>query len=213
MRCDFVGNSAADGGGAVAGNATSLWLYNCSFVNNSAANGGGVYMSGTNNLLVNCTFLTNACGGSGGGLKFDVAGARLQAVNNIFFGDKTSGSGGEVYLGTNTIASFSYCVLDTNKVYADTGALVSFGSGITNANPLFARAVPPYDVHLKSQYGRWTPGGWVNDAQNSPCIDAGDSSDYALEPNPNGGRINMGAYGNTPQASKSRSAGTVLLLR
>jgi parallel beta-helix repeat protein len=30
----------------------------------------------------------------------------------------------------------------------------------------------------------------------SPCIDAGDpNSDYSQEPNPNGGRINMGAYG------------------
>ncbi|MDP2898654.1 MAG: right-handed parallel beta-helix repeat-containing protein, partial [bacterium] len=36
----------------------------------------------------------------------------------------------------------------------------------------------------------------------SPCIDAGDpSSPFSLEPEPNGGRINMGAYGNTPQAA------------
>ncbi|MDP2898564.1 MAG: right-handed parallel beta-helix repeat-containing protein, partial [bacterium] len=36
----------------------------------------------------------------------------------------------------------------------------------------------------------------------SPCIDAGDpSSDFSNEPQPNGGRINMGAYGNTPEAT------------
>ena len=48
-------------------------------------------------------------------------------------------------------------------------------------------------------------GGWTyTDTETSPCIDAGDpSSDYTLEPEPNGDRINMGAYGNTPQASKS----------
>ncbi len=35
----------------------------------------------------------------------------------------------------------------------------------------------------------------------SPCIDAGDpSSAFDREPEPNGGRINMGAYGNTPEA-------------
>ncbi len=36
----------------------------------------------------------------------------------------------------------------------------------------------------------------------SPCIDAGDpSSDFSNEPHPNGGRVNMGAYGNTPEAA------------
>ena len=36
----------------------------------------------------------------------------------------------------------------------------------------------------------------------SPCIDAGDPGDsYANEPEPNGGRIDMGAYGNASQAA------------
>jgi len=47
-------------------------------------------------------------------------------------------------------------------------------------------------------------GGWVPDLWNSPCIDAGDpNSDYSREPQPNGDRINIGAYGNTEHASKS----------
>ncbi len=39
----------------------------------------------------------------------------------------------------------------------------------------------------------------------SPCIDAGDpNSDFSLEPDPNnGGRINLGAFGNTPLAQKT----------
>ncbi|NIT52990.1 MAG: hypothetical protein GWO41_09690, partial [candidate division Zixibacteria bacterium] len=38
----------------------------------------------------------------------------------------------------------------------------------------------------------------------SPCIDRGDTlDDYSNEPEPNGGRINMGAYGNTPEATLS----------
>ena len=48
----------------------------------------------------------------------------------------------------------------------------------------------------------------MNDGINSPCIDAGYSlSDYSAEPQDNGGRINIGAYGNTKYASKSGSAG------
>ncbi|MCK4627814.1 MAG: PD40 domain-containing protein [Sedimentisphaerales bacterium] len=45
---------------------------------------------------------------------------------------------------------------------------------------------------------------WVVDDETSPCIDGGDPATYPMdEPNPNGGRINMGAYGGTGQASKS----------
>jgi len=62
------------------------------------------------------------------------------------------------------------------------------------------------DYHLKSAAGRWTGSGWFLDDVNSPCIDAGDPCDsIGVEPNPNGGRINIGAYGGTAQASKSTS--------
>ena len=64
------------------------------------------------------------------------------------------------------------------------------------------------DYHLKSKAGRWDPNSqtWVIDDVNSPCIDAGDPNDsIGYEPNPNGGRINMGAYGGTAEASKSPS--------
>lgn len=62
------------------------------------------------------------------------------------------------------------------------------------------------EYHLKSNAGRWTESGWVYDDVNSPCIDAGDPCEpIGSEPNPNGGRINMGAYGGTVEASKSPS--------
>ncbi len=96
------------------------------------------------------------------------------------------------------------------------------GVGNIDTDPLFARrgywdenGTPddPYDdiwvegdYHLKSQAGRWDPvsRSWVQDDVTSPCIDAGDpNSPVGLEPFPNGGRINMGAYGGTAQASKS----------
>ena len=62
------------------------------------------------------------------------------------------------------------------------------------------------DYHLQSQAGRWDSNGqtWVQDAVTSPCIDAGNpDSDFTAELLPNGERINMGAYGGTPQASMS----------
>jgi len=59
---------------------------------------------------------------------------------------------------------------------------------------------------LKSQAGRWDSDSqsWVVDDVTSPCIDAGDpGTPVGLEPLPNGGIINMGAYGGTAEASKS----------
>ena len=58
--------------------------------------------------------------------------------------------------------------------------------------------------HLKSESGRWKGTQWIKDLNTSPCIDAGDpASDYSNEPTPNGNRINIGAFGNTTNASKS----------
>jgi hypothetical protein len=65
------------------------------------------------------------------------------------------------------------------------------------------------DYHLKSTAGHYDQNDpnsntWIFDEVNSPCIDAGDpNSPYENESLPNGGRINMGAYGNTLEASKS----------
>jgi len=59
-----------------------------------------------------------------------------------------------------------------------------------------------------SQAGRWDPKGqsWTRDTVTSPCIDAGDTSTpVGPEPAPNGGIINIGAYGGTAKASKSHA--------
>ncbi len=73
------------------------------------------------------------------------------------------------------------------------------------ANPLFANQ-KNHDYHLQSTAGRWNGKTWVKDKVNSPCIDAGYRySDYSKEPEPNGNRINIGRYGNTIYASKSKS--------
>jgi hypothetical protein len=62
------------------------------------------------------------------------------------------------------------------------------------------------DYHLKSQAGHWDRASetWVRDDVTSLCIDGGNPvSPLGTEPFPNGGVINMGAYGGTGEASKS----------
>jgi len=79
----------------------------------------------------------------------------------------------------------------------------SSGVGDISVDPLFADPESG-DFHLKSGAGRWNGSAWVYDSETSPCIDAGDpEDDYSNEPEPNGERINLGAYGNTVEASKS----------
>jgi len=86
-----------------------------------------------------------------------------------------------------------------------TECTLNWGEGNIDTDPCFADASNG-DYHLKSQAGRWDPNSesWVQDNVTSPCIDAGDPmSPIGPEPFPNGGRINMGAYGGTAEASKS----------
>ena len=72
-------------------------------------------------------------------------------------------------------------------------------------DPLFADANNG-DYHLLSERGRYWPmyDVWVLDDVTSPCVDGGDSHvKPAAERSPNGGRINIGAFGNTGYASMS----------
>lgn len=80
------------------------------------------------------------------------------------------------------------------------------GRGNISENPLFADTTAG-DYHLVSEKGRYVAayGLWAFDSKTSPCIDAGDpEDDVSAERMPNGARIDMGAFGGTPQASLSR---------
>ena len=48
-------------------------------------------------------------------------------------------------------------------------------------------------------------GGDYHERAGSPHVDSGNPRyDFSLEPQPNGGRVNIGAYGNTPEATRSQ---------
>jgi len=116
--------------------------------------------------------------------------------NNIIAGNKEYGIN---YIGGISI-NLSYNDVYNNSLGNYNGT--SAGTGDISEDPLFAD--PDYgDFHLKSQYGRWNGSAWVNDNETSPCIDAGDPS----KKDPDGTRINMGAYGGTNEASKSQQRG------
>jgi hypothetical protein len=62
------------------------------------------------------------------------------------------------------------------------------------------------EYHLKSTVGRWytRTETWVSDPVDSPCLDRGDPIDgFGDEQFPHGGRINLGTFGGTEEASMS----------
>jgi predicted outer membrane repeat protein len=167
------------------------------------------FLTFTNNTAVNV---------SGAAIYFDLGlpgrrpGRGGMIENSIFWNTP------EVFEGVTEKTDFAvdYCLVPIK--WHD------WGVGNIYADPLFARVgywdsngTPndpqddfwvEGDYHLKSQVGRWDPvlGQWMIDEVTSPCIDAGNSnSDWTKEPWPHGGRINLGAYGGTPQASMSLS--------
>ena len=121
---------------------------------------------------------------------------------------------GGIY-GSRPTVTNSIIYFNGNAQIAESTATVTYsdvqgswpGLGNIDADPLFADP-DNSDYHLKSKTGRWDPSSqtWVEDNLTSPCIDKGDpDSPVGAEPVPNGGIINLGAYGGTAQASMTLS--------
>jgi predicted outer membrane repeat protein len=203
--CSFIGNSTNDMGGGMASEEKRVPIENCIFSGNFAKWRGGAISGGR---LTNCTLTGNKA------LCHSAAdGAFL--TNCIVWGNFDS----EPRECAWSVGAFYSC-LQSSYNYAD-------GKGGIFTDPFFVK--PGYwadpndpnvpgdpndpnavwidgDYHLKSQAGRWDPneGRWTSDDVTSPCIDAGDpNTPVGGEPFPNGGIINMGAYGGTAEASKS----------
>ncbi|MGB2806118.1 MAG: right-handed parallel beta-helix repeat-containing protein [Sedimentisphaerales bacterium] len=232
-KCTFSNNSAGENGGGIAncfGNSPKL--KNCLFTGNWAGqDGGGIYNYGYDTsevtTVTNSTFIGNFAL-NGNALACDSYYQDYPSnheISNCIFND-----GDEIWNNDGSTINISYTNLWGGQAacYDPCGAIV-WGLGNIDADPCFA--LPGYwgdsndlniivepndpnaiwvdgDYHLKSRAGRWDANSetWVYDTNTSPCIDAGDpNSDCTGEFWPHGERINMGAYGGTPEASMSLS--------
>jgi hypothetical protein len=218
------------GGGMYNGDC-NLTLTNCSFTGNRAEReGSGIYNWGSNLNITNCTFAGNTSARTGA-LAFcsssyewdNSTPSNVQIVQCILWDD-----GEEIWNNNGSTININYS--DIQGGWSDVNdpcEAIVWGEGNIDEDPLFAS--PGYwvdandtsvidesddpnaiwingDYHLKSEFGIWDPNSqnWVVDDVTSPCIDAGDpNSPVGDEPEPNGGRVNMGAYGGTEEASKS----------
>ena len=207
---DIAGNQAGtpgagDGsGGGIWCSGSSPTIRNNVVTGNAASGlGGGIALDGGSSPpLVNNTVCDNRASAGGGLACTD--GSHPTIRNSIFWGNAAA-SGPAVHADASTPA-LSYCDIQDGFPAGCTD-----GGGNFTDDPAFAArgawtgsAWSPGDYHLRSEAGRWTPTGWALDAETSLCLDVGDPADpFAQEPAPNGACINLGAYGGTPQASKS----------
>ena len=148
----------------------------------------------------------------------------VRVRNNIFFSSHAV-TGSSSTLTVADAASQAGFAADYNDYFSSNAALgFSWGgtgaeglaawralsggdAGSISAHPLWADpGSGAEDFHPRSAAGRYAAGsGYVlTDSTTSPTIDAGDpAAAFAAEPAPNGGRVNMGSYANTAEASKS----------
>ncbi|MEN6313482.1 MAG: right-handed parallel beta-helix repeat-containing protein [Clostridiaceae bacterium] len=180
---------------------------------------GGILVCGFNATIENNTI--DDCFGWGIGTKDVYSDTEvppaltydIKVKNNIITNTKTHSLSGNTDCGiynppisgvTHNYTLEYNCFYDANdttdkydrNVFSETGSMVNDPLYINSANR---------DYHLTSHCGCYVSGSWsLVSNQVSPCIDAGHpQSDYNNEPVYNGKRINMGRYGNTPEASKS----------
>ncbi len=229
IHCAIMFNTAQKCGSGVYVGHASATLTNCVIALNMGASwgGGGVMCSypDASLTITNCTIWGNSAGSlywGGGGVLCRQASATV--TNSIICGN-TSPRGREISVqdpaSTLTIA-YSDVAGGQAGVYVEGSCTLNWGAGNIDAEPgYWAYINDPNiivgpddpnavwidgDYHLKSEAGRWDPysESWVLDDVTSPCIDRGDpNSPVGDEPDPNGGIINMGAYGGTPEASMS----------
>jgi len=179
-------------GGAIRCKDTSPAISHCIITGNRAKKGGGIHLGGGAPKVSNCTITDNYAVDWGGGIAISSSDAEIS--NCIIWGNSAPSSP-QIYNAGSGSPTVAYS--DVQGGWA--------GAGSIDADPCF---VDPNegDYHLKSQGGRWEPNEtrWTTDQVTSPCIDTGNPmTPIGAEPFPNGGRINMGAYGGTAEASKS----------
>ena len=183
-------------------------MTNCAIVGNTAGDyAGGLFNDNSPMTLINCTIWGNSAGKSSGGLLcYDGASA---TVSNSIFRENIAPTGAQIRSsgGAPAVVTVTYSNVAGGQVGVSvkSGSTLNWGEGNIDADPCFADPSND-DFHLKSEAGRWDPASqtWVQDDVTSPCIDAGDPlSPIGRELFPNGGFVNMGAYGGTPEASNS----------
>jgi hypothetical protein len=199
--------------GAILCRRTTATLTNCLIVGNRSTdpNGAAVHATSSTLFVTNCTIADNNGGQRSAGIT--LVNSDLTMLNSILWNNTSD----QVLTLGMSRPDIHYSAVRgwwaaLGNIYADPlfaqpGGWIDAKNPAKTLDPGEAQAIwKDGDYHLKSQAGRWDPLAqtWVQDEVTSPCIDRGDrASPVGSEPAPNGGIIDMGAYGGTSEASAS----------
>ncbi len=203
-----------------ARNDWSLPVVGCTFAYNfydapSTGSLGGIYVDNGTAGVTNCIFYGNATG---------------QQVSDA--------AGRGIYCTSNGIANVAFSLFESANDLSDVSDgqnTLNVGTGIIYDDPKFVSTKADFRLLFDSSVTTFSENGDITAPQfarfrsdaladalaldchlaaKSPAIDAGDpTSDWRLEPKPNGRRVNLGYYGNTPWATMSASSGLFIIVR
>ncbi|MEA3495740.1 MAG: T9SS type A sorting domain-containing protein [Bacteroidota bacterium] len=137
----------------------NLNITNCTFTNNTASNnGGGIYINESNPKIYNCTIADNEADGDGDGVYFDPSTSEPFFHNTIIYhnnGDDVDENGFNPDPQQND--KYYYCFIG------------DFGSDY----------VPYSNYDNNPEFKNHSTGDYrISCTNGSPCIDAGDNSEY-----------------------------------
>ena len=142
------------------------------------------------------------------GSEIDVAAGTVSVSHTILTSTDITACHGtgstSISLDAGTVYTSDPLFVTSNDDFAD---LFTYGSSVVEPSAAWTYdAATSLDVHLLSPAAYFLNDGTVGPATESfsPAIDSGDpASDFSREPGSNGGRVNLGAYGNTAYASET----------
>jgi hypothetical protein len=197
-----------------------------------------VTLSASQNVGISFNDFNFSVGGLNNVYGLQIIGSTATVTNNVFNFSGSASSRFDLWVNAPSGIKTDY-----NDWYAGgAGLSMTWGSAYTSlsgwqatgqdahslsADPLWPNLTAgSEDFHPRSVRGRcstpnsYTPTspfsctGYSTDTVHSPTIDAGDPAQpFDLEPVPHGRRVNIGSYGNTPEASESRRKLQVILIQ
>jgi len=219
-RCVFAGNTSRGFSGIVTNYAVRTLFTNCIFAGNDGGESapGAIWNQGYRLNVTNCTFVGNlglprTIESPSEALDVQLTGCIVRDGADPF--TKYEGFPPTIDVRYSNIEGGyeGQGNIDVDPEFVQAGYWADREDPNVEVNPDDAHAVWVMgDYHLKSKAGHWDPDveDWVYDDATSPCIDMGDpNSPLGGEVFPNGGYVNMGAYGGTAQASRPYFGGPV----
>jgi hypothetical protein len=211
----YRGNRAGIfGGGFFCDDAAHCTSDHEVFVGNCGGNvyydsGGGGPTIGHVDHMTNVGALSSDCKSPGAGVQIDHDDTTPDAytfTNSLFWKNgKNMDFVASCITGCNAVKiTVTYSMVQ--KRYTKIGAVkITFGPGIVApSDPRFI-SLAKRDFHLKSKFGHWTSAGYRKDTVSSPALAKGDpNSPVNAQPPRAGDRNELGAYGNSSQASYVR---------